>query len=59
MDAIAIRRIFLLVLGLTYLIAGVYIYIRKMLPAPWGMVLLIVFTVYGCWRMYRAFKLKS
>jgi hypothetical protein len=48
-----------LILGLTYLIAGVFIYIRKILPAPWGMVLLIVFTVYGTWRMYRAFKLKS
>jgi hypothetical protein len=33
MDAIAIRRIFYLFLGLTYLFAGVFIYIRKMLPA--------------------------
>jgi uncharacterized membrane protein len=59
MDPIAIRRIFYLFLGLAYLVAGVFIYLRKMLPDPWGIVLLIVFTVYGSWRMYRAFKLKS
>jgi hypothetical protein len=47
MDAIVVRRIFFLFLGLTYLMAGVFIYIRKMLPDPWGIVLLIVFTVYG------------
>jgi len=59
MEAIAIRRFFFLFLGLTYLVAGVFIYARKMLPDPWGIILLIVFTAYGSWRIYRAFKLKS
>jgi len=59
MEAIAIRRFFFLFLGLTYLVAGVFIYIRKMLPDPWGIILLIVFTAYGSWRIYRVFKLKS
>jgi hypothetical protein len=57
MDALAIRRVFYLVLGLAYIVAGIFIFIRKILPAPWGLVLLIIFTVYGGWRMYRAFKL--
>jgi len=59
MDALAIRRIFYLVLGLAYVAAGIFIYIRKLLPSPWGIVLLIAFTAYGSWRMYRAFKLKN
>jgi len=59
MDAIVIRRIFFLVLGLTYIVAGTFIYIRKMLPAPWGIILLIAFVGYGAWRMYRAFNLKQ
>ncbi len=53
-----IRRLFYLILGLTYIVAGIYIFMQKILPAPWGTVLLITFLLYGSWRMYRAFKLK-
>jgi hypothetical protein len=59
MDALLIRRIFFLILGLTYVIAGTFIYIKKMLPAPWGFVLLIAFLAYGSWRIYRAINLKA
>jgi hypothetical protein len=58
MEAIVIRRIFYLVLGLTYIAAGIFFYVRKLLPAPWGIILLIAFTLYGGWRIYRAFNLK-
>lgn len=59
MDALAIRRAFYLILGLAYVAAGIFIYIRQLLPSPWGIVALIAFVAYGSWRMYRAFKLKN
>ena len=59
MDAIVIRRLFFLILGLAYMVAGVFIYIKNILPAPWGLILLMIFTIYGSWRIYRGFNLKS
>ena len=56
MDATPIRRIFFLVLGLVYIAAGIFIWWKKVLPAPWGLVLMIINIAYGLWRMSRAFK---
>ena len=59
MNADVIRRIFYLVLGLVYIAAGIFIWWRKVLPEPWGIVLMIVFALYGGWRISRGFRKKS
>jgi hypothetical protein len=59
MDADKIRQAFLLVLGLTYIGVGVFIFIKKAIPySPWGEILALLFVLYGSWRSYRALKKK-
>jgi hypothetical protein len=53
-----VNRVFRLVLGLTYILMGVMIYIKDVLPAPWGLILALAFSVYGCWRIIRTFQVK-
>lgn len=55
MDSGKIRRIFLLLLGLTYIGLGVFMFINKVIPVtPWGELLCLMFVLYGSWRAYRA-----
>ena len=55
MDADKIRRLFLLLLGVTYIGLGIFIFIKKVIPvSPWGEILSLVFVLYGSYRVYRA-----
>jgi len=57
MDAEKIRQAFLLLLGLTYIGVGVFIFLKKAIPySPWGEILSVMFVLYGSWRSYRALK---
>ncbi len=57
MDADKIRRLFLLLLGVTYIGLGFFIFIKKVIPvSPWGEILSLVFVLYGSYRVYRALK---
>ena len=57
MDADKIRRLFLLLLGVTYIGLGIFIFIKKVIPvSPWGEILSLVFVLYGFYRVYRALK---
>ncbi len=56
MNAGSIRQVFLLILGLTYIGFGVYIFIKKIIGSPWSEVLGVVFVIYGAWRTFRAVK---
>jgi hypothetical protein len=57
MDADKIRRLFLLLLGVTYIGLGIFIFIKKVIPvSPWGEILSLVFVLYGSYRVYRALK---
>jgi len=59
MEGSRIRQIFILLLGLTYMAMGVFIFIRKVVPySPWGELLSLLFVVYGAWRCYRAVTMK-
>jgi len=49
-----VRRLFLLLLGLTYIGLGVFIYLKKVIVSPWGEILAIMFFAYGSWRAYRS-----
>ncbi|MEP6647710.1 MAG: hypothetical protein ABJC12_11535 [Saprospiraceae bacterium] len=48
-------KLFLFLLGLTYIGTGVYIFVRRILESPWSEILSIMFIVYGLWRVYRSF----
>jgi hypothetical protein len=54
MNANPVNRVFRLVLGLTYVLLGVFIYIKKVIPEPWDLLLSLAFILYGSWRIYRA-----
>jgi hypothetical protein len=58
MDGGAIRQVFLFLLGLTYIIIGVYIFWRKVISSPWSEILAVAFVAYGSWRVYRSFMKK-
>ncbi|MEP6794790.1 MAG: hypothetical protein ABJB16_10725 [Saprospiraceae bacterium] len=51
-------RVFLFLLGLTYIGIGVYIFSKRILDFPWSEILSILFVVYGMWRVYRSFMKK-
>lgn len=51
-----IRKTFLLLIGLTYIGLGIYLYIRKIIDSPWSEILAFLFIAYGVWRGYRALK---
>jgi len=53
-----IRQVFLLLLGLTYIGLGIFIFIKKVIESPWSEILSIMFVVYGSWRAYRSFMKK-
>jgi hypothetical protein len=53
-----VNRVFRLILGLTYIVMGVFLYIKQVVPAPWGLVLGIAFAVYGSWRIYRTYQVR-
>jgi hypothetical protein len=58
MNSTSIRRVFHLILGLTYIGVGVFLFYRKVLDMPpWDTVLAIAFAGYGIWRMYRGSKI--
>ena len=52
------RQGFLLLLGLTYIGVGIFMWIKKVLPSPWGEILSLLFILYGSWRAYRALMKK-
>jgi len=59
MDGDKIRQVFLLVLGLTYIGLGIFIFVKKVFPvSPWGEAISLIFVVYGSWRTYRAIMKK-
>ncbi len=59
MDAETIRRLFLLILGLTYIGLGIFMFIKKVIPlSPWGEILSLAFVLYGSFRVYRALMKK-
>jgi hypothetical protein len=59
MDADTIRRFFLLLLGLTYIGLGVFMFFKKVIPiSPWGEILSVAFILYGAFRVYRAMTKK-
>ncbi len=51
-------KIFLFLLGLTYIGIGVYIFSKRILDSPWSEILSTLFVVYGLWRVYRSFMKK-
>jgi hypothetical protein len=59
MDADTIRRLFLLLLGLTYIGLGIFMLIKNIIPSsPWDEVLSVAFVLYGAFRTYRAWTKK-
>ena len=60
MDAVAIKRIFLLLLGLTYIGMGIFMFVKHLIPfSPWGEILCLMFVLYGSFRAYRAWKINE
>jgi len=60
MDAVAIKRIFLLLLGLTYIGMGIFMFVKHLIPfSPWGEILCLMFVLYGSFRAYRAWKISE
>lgn len=51
-------KIFLFLLGVTYIGIGVYIFSKRILEPPWSEILSILFVVYGMWRVYRSLMKK-
>lgn len=59
MDADTIRRLFLLLLGLTYIGLGIFMFVRNIIPSSqWDEVLSVAFVLYGAFRTYRAWTKK-
>jgi len=58
MNGSTIRQVFLLLLGLTYIVLGVYIFLKKIIDSPWSEILALLFVIYGSWRSYRALMKK-
>ena len=58
MEVSAIRQGFLLILGLTYIGLGVFIFFKKIVVSPWSEILALLFIAYGSWRSYRALMKK-
>jgi len=58
MDGGAIRQVFLFLLGLTYIVLGVYMFFRKIISSPWSEILAGAFVAYGSWRVYRSLMKK-
>lgn len=57
MDPANIRKFFLVALGLTYIVLGIFMFANNIVPySPWGEILYAVFVIYGAWRVYRAVK---
>ena len=56
MDGGTLKQVFLLLLGLTYIALGVFIFLKKIIESPWGEILGILFAGYGLWRVYRSLK---
>ncbi len=53
-------RIFHILLGLTYIGLGIFMYLRRMIPIStgWQIVLSMAFIAYGIWRIYRSGQVK-
>ncbi len=53
-----IKSYFLILLGLLYIILGLYIFTtrKNLTESPWGELLSLLFILYGAWRIYRAFR---
>lgn len=60
MDAGSIKRLFMILLGLTYIGLGVFMFVKQVIPySPWGNILCAMFVLYGSWRAYRAWKMNQ
>lgn len=59
MNAGTLRQVFLLLLGLAYIVLGVFIFLKKIVGSPWSEILALLFIVYGAWRSYRALMIKN
>ncbi len=54
----SLRKGFLLLLGISYVGLGIFLFYRKVLDLfPWDQLLAGLFVLYGCWRVYRAIKI--
>lgn len=53
MNAGTIRQAIQLLLGLAYIVFGVYIFLKKIIGSPWSEILALLFVIYGAWRSYR------
>ena len=51
-----LKKFFLILLALTYIGLAIYLYIHPMLETKFNYALLILFLVYGSWRLYRAIR---
>ena len=58
MDA-GYKKIFGFILGIVYIAVGVFCYFKIGLEKPWREILMILFLMYGSWRLYRAYSLKT
>lgn len=58
MNGSTIRQVFLLLVGLIYIVLGVYIFLKKVIDSPWSEILALLFVIYGAWRSYRALMKK-
>jgi len=47
MEVNPIRQGFLLILGLTYIGVGIFIYLKKIVASPWSEILALLFIAYG------------
>ncbi|MEO6132337.1 MAG: hypothetical protein ABIQ02_10850 [Saprospiraceae bacterium] len=47
-------KLFLFLLGLTYIGIGVYLFFRRVIDSPYSEILSVMFVVYGSWRIYRS-----
>lgn len=54
-----IKYVFLILLGLLYIVLGIYIYWsrNRITVSPWGEITAALFILYGSWRTYRAILL--
>jgi hypothetical protein len=50
------RKVFGAALGIVYIGMGIFGYLRLIQESPWKEFFLILFVVYGAWRLYRALK---
>lgn len=59
MEATPVNRTFRLVLGVTYVGLGIFMFFKPILSLPpWDLILSLAFITYGAWRIYRSMMMK-